>query len=130
LRFLLALAHDVVALRRETDAERRALARRDLGEDVDGRLERDRHRRARLLDLLLVRLHGPVVGDRGDRDEHVLGVDAREHGVGHLGGAHDVDAVDAGGRGERRRPATSVTSAPASPRRARARSPSCPSSHW
>ena len=106
-------------------------ARGDGREDVHGRLEVDRHRRGRLLDLLRLRARRPVVGDRGDRDEHVLPRDAREHRLGHLRGAGDVDALDA----DRASPATPARRRASPPRprpppRARARSPSCRTRGW
>ena len=67
------------------------------------------------LELALGRLRGRVVRHGRDGDEHVGGVDAREHGLRHVGRAAHVDArrrrsASASGVG----PATSVTCAPAS----------------
>ncbi len=103
LELLPRVGDEVLRLRREPDEDAPALRLAEPLQDVGGADELERHRAVRLLELRGARRGGPVVADRGRRDDH----GGRTHAVGHRplhllrrAHGHHLDAV--GGRQARR----------------------------
>ena len=97
----LGIGVQVLRLGGEADAERRFPARRDGAEDIGIGLQFQRHLARALFQLVPLRVLGPVIGDRGDADEHVRPRHARHYRVIHLLRTGNVYALHAPRRRQR-----------------------------